>query len=331
MSFLAKMLQWLEQLFANNGAMPTPPTPSPAPSQVTPAPAQIQPTLQSGDNSASVSTAQNLLVKDGFPVTVDGSFGPETKAAVIAFQQSQGLTADGVIGPLTWAALANPKAVVIPAPKPVPTSGPLKIIDLYHGDAVASYSYIAANTDGVYLKCSEGETYIDSAHATRRAALKAAGAKVGDYLVIHCDEDGAAQAKFFWAQVGSLAKTDLTPMIDWESSVNSDCTPAQNKAAILACAAELRALSGRQIILLYGSKSDIQAMNFSASEAAGFYLWIAAYPTVPPTASSAPTAPSKPWTSTSAWQYDDGSHTSTPGAGHCDISWFYIPLTSLQG
>ena len=36
---------------------------------------------------------------------LDGKIGPGTKAAVIAFQRAQGLSADGVVGRKTWEAL----------------------------------------------------------------------------------------------------------------------------------------------------------------------------------------------------------------------------------
>jgi peptidoglycan hydrolase-like protein with peptidoglycan-binding domain len=38
-------------------------------------------------------------------VAVDGIFGPETDAAVRAFQQEKGLAVDGIVGPQTWPAL----------------------------------------------------------------------------------------------------------------------------------------------------------------------------------------------------------------------------------
>src|SRR5699024_223315 len=38
-------------------------------------------------------------------IAVDGNFGAGTERAVIAFQKSAGLTADGIVGRLTWDAL----------------------------------------------------------------------------------------------------------------------------------------------------------------------------------------------------------------------------------
>jgi peptidoglycan hydrolase-like protein with peptidoglycan-binding domain len=41
---------------------------------------------------------------------VDGIFGSQTYHGVIAFQKVNNLTRDGIVGPLTWAALDRPLA-----------------------------------------------------------------------------------------------------------------------------------------------------------------------------------------------------------------------------
>ncbi|HEY8186950.1 MAG TPA: peptidoglycan-binding protein [Pyrinomonadaceae bacterium] len=64
------------------------------------------PVLKQGSSGPDVQDLQQKLKALGFdPKGVDGNFGPGTKAAVIAFQQSKGLQADGVAGPATMAAL----------------------------------------------------------------------------------------------------------------------------------------------------------------------------------------------------------------------------------
>jgi peptidoglycan hydrolase-like protein with peptidoglycan-binding domain len=63
------------------------------------------PVVKSGSNGHPIKTLQYLLRARGQSVAVDGVFGPDTAAAVKAFQTSHGLTADGIVGPVTWAAL----------------------------------------------------------------------------------------------------------------------------------------------------------------------------------------------------------------------------------
>ena len=57
--------------------------------------------LSDGSEGRQVRLLQQALGA----IKVDGVFGPETEAAVRAFQASRGLTVDGVVGPLTSAAL----------------------------------------------------------------------------------------------------------------------------------------------------------------------------------------------------------------------------------
>lgn len=62
--------------------------------------------LRLGSKGARVRELQQLLVRAGVTVKVDGDYGPATKAAVKEFQAGVGITADGVAGPETMAALS---------------------------------------------------------------------------------------------------------------------------------------------------------------------------------------------------------------------------------
>jgi peptidoglycan hydrolase-like protein with peptidoglycan-binding domain len=67
-------------------------------------------TIQVGSTGADVRWAQYLLVRRlilSDATQIDGNFGPKTEAAAKEFQQSAGLTVDGIVGPLTWGALES--------------------------------------------------------------------------------------------------------------------------------------------------------------------------------------------------------------------------------
>lgn len=65
------------------------------------------PVLRSGSEGSAVQTAEQDLQHLGYyKGAIDGIFGPELQRAVQAFQRAHGLSADGVIGPATWQALA---------------------------------------------------------------------------------------------------------------------------------------------------------------------------------------------------------------------------------
>lgn len=63
------------------------------------------PTLRKGDTGEPVKALQRGLQSVGCAIMVDGIFGATTLSYVLSFQRANGLTADGIVGPLTWAAL----------------------------------------------------------------------------------------------------------------------------------------------------------------------------------------------------------------------------------
>lgn len=117
---------------------PTPqPTDTPQPTATatataSPSPAPDWPLYRRGNNGPAVYAIQYLLRAEGATITADGIFGNGTEAAVKSFQQAQGLTVDGIVGPLTWEALIK--------------NHTLRTGD--NGDAVRAAQYLLANVYG---------------------------------------------------------------------------------------------------------------------------------------------------------------------------------------
>lgn len=82
--------------------------------------------LQPGSRGLGVAELQQRLQRLGFydgPIT--GEFGDRTTDGVRRFQQSQGLTADGIVGPATYTALNNAQPVTPPVTPPPVTPPPV--------------------------------------------------------------------------------------------------------------------------------------------------------------------------------------------------------------
>ena len=63
-------------------------------------------TVRKGDTGSDVRTLQTMLnAVSNAGLTVDGIFGSGTETAVKNFQKANSLTADGIVGAKTWAAL----------------------------------------------------------------------------------------------------------------------------------------------------------------------------------------------------------------------------------
>ena len=74
------------------------------------------PTLSEASRGSDVRRLQVILVmiKSLDVFGIDGVFGSKTQDAVKSFQQGNNLAADGIVGPLTWAALpADPQTPIL--------------------------------------------------------------------------------------------------------------------------------------------------------------------------------------------------------------------------
>ena len=112
------------------------------------------PTLKRGSAGPEVTALQKRLKDLGFdPGGIDGIFGGGTEAAVIKFQQDNGLDADGKVGPNTRAALkldqaATASPVVFggastaggtaPATSPLPNVTPAIVSKMFPGTPVSN-------------------------------------------------------------------------------------------------------------------------------------------------------------------------------------------------
>jgi peptidoglycan hydrolase-like protein with peptidoglycan-binding domain len=77
--------------------------------------ATVRPVLRMGSRGTAVTALQQLLTALHYDVgPIDGDFGSQTYHGVVAFQKVNNLIRDGIVGPVTWAALDRP---LVPRPK----------------------------------------------------------------------------------------------------------------------------------------------------------------------------------------------------------------------
>ena len=134
-------------------------TPTPIPNygssfKVTPDPSlpTAEPVIRNGSAGEAVTKLQTRLQELGYYAdTVDGQFGQGTRAAVTAFQQRHGLTADGIFGPATSELLYSDAA--LPAVTLAPTNTPAPTQDTTSNTAIqarlAELGYYTGTVDGL--------------------------------------------------------------------------------------------------------------------------------------------------------------------------------------
>lgn len=113
----------------------------------------IRTTLRNGCRGEEVKELQQDLIIKGYdPGTADGVFGSRTEKAVKAFQMDNGLTADGIVGPKTWAVLLEGSGTPdVPTEDEKPQEDPLEgqYVQIPMNLAAELYNVIKPYIEGV--------------------------------------------------------------------------------------------------------------------------------------------------------------------------------------
>jgi lysozyme len=128
-------------------------------------------------------------------------------------------------------------------------------------------NYKAAGITHIYLKASEGTTFVDSTYAGRKSEAKAAGATVGAYHFAG-HGDPIAEANHFLSVIRTPHAGHMRPCLDLESGQSATWADAFLR--------HLHAQLGYWPVL-YGSTSTIPAIRNASSAAKACPWWRAEY------------------------------------------------------
>ncbi|BCS53130.1 peptidoglycan-binding protein [Geobacter sp. SVR] len=176
--------------------------------------------LKRGDHVPDVRKVQEWLTLHDFGVAIDGDFGPATERAVMAFQQKNDLSGNGVVDQGTFAALTAPLQRVLSPPSAAPTLGAMMLACA--GQHLEEHPReVGGQNRGpwvrLYMEGNEGQEWAWCAGFTcfiMRQAADALPAKLPVKPTFSCDEL-AARARAAGIFVSGMHLTDpvsqLTP------------------------------------------------------------------------------------------------------------------------
>ena len=148
----------------------------------------------------------------------------------------------------------------------------IKVLDVSHHNGNINWTKVASDgVKGVYIKLTEGKSYLDDKAYENYLGAKKAGLRVGFYHYAHADNDPVAEVDFFLKKLGSM-KADLPHCLDLEESKGK--TKTQVTAFAKKWMEYLQKKTGITPIL-YTGYSFIKS-NFT-SALAKYPLWVARY------------------------------------------------------
>lgn len=183
-----------------------------------------------------------------------------------------------------------------------------KIVDVSNNNGHVDFAAVkAAGAVGVWLKVTEGTSFVDPDYEANRSAAKAAGLRVGGYHFGHPKNGPTAEAAFFLSHL-KLEPGDLLPVLDLEEQ-EGDAT------AILAYAAEFLAAVSHKI----GERAALYCGSYfmcaNGLDSLPGPKWIPSYGSRPA------------FYAWDAWQFSDGQECY-PGA-ICNLDTSYVRSLAL--
>ena len=172
----------------------------------------------------------------------------------------------------------------------------IKLIDVSDYVSVSNWNAVDGAVQGVYIKATEGASFIDSKFNDNASGALKANIKVGFYHYFWPESDvksSVEQADFFYNTIKNY-KFSLYPVIDVEVTNNQSGDIVCND--IKAFEQEFQRVSG--ITAMIYCSSNFANKYLTDKGLSQFPLWIACYNV------SSPTIPTA-WQNYSAWQYND--------------------------
>jgi GH25 family lysozyme M1 (1,4-beta-N-acetylmuramidase) len=199
----------------------------------------------------------------------------------------------------------------------------VKGVDLSHWNTGFSFSSLkAAGQSFVYLKATQGTSFIDSTYASRQASARSKGLLVGTYHFFDYRLSGTAQADFFVRSVRARGgfRSHLRPVVDVECLTPlGKPVPTNAVSRLRAFVTEMRRLLGVYPII-YTSIFEWHTVTAGTARFGDCRLWSAEW------AKTAPLKYPPGWTTWTFWQYG----TYRLGDLRLDGNVYRSSLTSLR-
>lgn len=147
----------------------------------------------------------------------------------------------------------------------------VKVIDVSHHNGKINWTKVAMDgVKGVYIKLTEGTSFLSKTAYSNYLGAKNAGLRVGFYHYAHANNDPIEEVNFFLKKLGNM-KVDLPHCLDLEE--NKGKSKSQVNAFALKWMDYLQKKTGITPILYTG----YSFMNNFTSAMAKYPLWVARY------------------------------------------------------